>query len=166
MPRPPSLHKMIMARLELERLARRPAPLTERQRRWITGPLARAWHQWQASTAAEAPAAVRALYIAYNRTWRRWETVRAARTSGRPEDDPTLYALLPRCPAPCRALRCGARTRRGTPCKRIDLYASSRCSLHGGKSTGPRTPEGKARSALNGHCPKRHKQPPCEAEQC
>ena len=45
---------------------------------------------------------------------------------------------------------CGARTRRGTPCKRKDLYSSGRCKLHGGLSTGPRTAAGKARSAANG----------------
>ena len=45
---------------------------------------------------------------------------------------------------------CGARTRKGTPCKRKDIYRSGRCRLHGGLSTGPRTPEGKRRSALNG----------------
>jgi hypothetical protein len=50
-------------------------------------------------------------------------------------------------------LRCGAKTRAGHPCKRRDLYASGRCALHGGLSTGPRTAEGKARSALNGARP-------------
>jgi hypothetical protein len=35
-------------------------------------------------------------------------------------------------------LTCGAKTRAGTPCKRRDLYASGRCKLHGGMSTGPR----------------------------
>ena len=50
---------------------------------------------------------------------------------------------------------CGARTRRGTPCKRKDIYASGRCKLHGGLSTGPRTLEGKRKSALNGLKPKR-----------
>ena len=40
---------------------------------------------------------------------------------------------------------CGARTRRGTPCQRKAL-ANGRCPNHGGLSTGPRTPEGKARA--------------------
>jgi len=46
-------------------------------------------------------------------------------------------------------LRCGAKNRRGTPCKRVDIYASGRCKLHGGCSTGPTTPEGKARALRN-----------------
>lgn len=52
-------------------------------------------------------------------------------------------------------LTCGARTRKGTPCKRKDLYRKERCRLHGGLSTGPRTEAGKARSALNGNIPKK-----------
>ena len=46
-------------------------------------------------------------------------------------------------------LRCGAKTRAGTPCKRKDIYRSTRCRYHGGLSTGPRTEEGKKRSAAN-----------------
>ncbi|PXX97351.1 HGGxSTG domain-containing protein [Halomonas sp. LBP4] len=42
-------------------------------------------------------------------------------------------------PEECRDLRCGARTRAGTPCRRRDLYASGRCHLHGGPSTGPKS---------------------------
>ncbi|MDZ7697626.1 MAG: HGGxSTG domain-containing protein [Deltaproteobacteria bacterium] len=44
-----------------------------------------------------------------------------------------------------RALRCGAKTRKGTVCK-APAMANGRCRLHGGKSTGPKTPEGLARS--------------------
>ena len=48
-------------------------------------------------------------------------------------------------------LRCGASTKAtGNPCKRKDIYASGRCKLHGGLSTGPRTEEGKRKSAQNG----------------
>ncbi len=44
-------------------------------------------------------------------------------------------------------LRCGAKTRRGTPCQCKPIEGKRRCKLHGGKSTGPRTPEGRARLA-------------------
>ena len=42
--------------------------------------------------------------------------------------------------------RCLAKTRQGTPCQNPAIKNRSRCKLHGGLSTGPRTPEGKARS--------------------
>ncbi|MFP6758277.1 MAG: HGGxSTG domain-containing protein [Alphaproteobacteria bacterium] len=42
-------------------------------------------------------------------------------------------------------LRCGARTRSGGACQNPAIKGRSRCKLHGGRSTGPRTPEGKAR---------------------
>lgn len=48
--------------------------------------------------------------------------------------------------------RCGARTRAGASCqargyRRPDGTVSARCRMHGGASTGPRTPEGRARCA-------------------
>jgi hypothetical protein len=46
---------------------------------------------------------------------------------------------------PNKALRCGAKTRRGTSCK-APAMPNGRCRMHGGKSTGPRTPEGLERS--------------------
>jgi hypothetical protein len=42
--------------------------------------------------------------------------------------------------------RCLAKTRQGTPCQNPVVADRNRCRMHGGKSTGPRTPEGKARS--------------------
>ncbi|MCR9061933.1 MAG: helix-turn-helix domain-containing protein [Rhodobacteraceae bacterium] len=47
----------------------------------------------------------------------------------------------------CRRVVCGAKTRRGTPCRAKSEPGRRRCRFHGGKSTGPRTPEGKARVA-------------------
>lgn len=44
---------------------------------------------------------------------------------------------------------CGARTRKGTPCRRKDLYESGRCPLHGGLSTGPTSAAGKAKVTRN-----------------
>lgn len=46
---------------------------------------------------------------------------------------------------PMNAPRCGAKTRQGTPCK-APAMANGRCRMHGGKSTGPQTPEGLKRS--------------------
>jgi hypothetical protein len=47
---------------------------------------------------------------------------------------------------PDNAPRCGARTRSGAPCKGPAM-PNGRCRMHGGLSTGARTPEGKARCA-------------------
>ena len=46
---------------------------------------------------------------------------------------------------PSSAPRCGAKTRKGVSC-RAPAMANGRCRMHGGKSTGPRTPEGLQRS--------------------
>ena len=43
--------------------------------------------------------------------------------------------------------RCGAGTKAGTPCQRPAVKWTGRCTRHGGKSTGPRTEEGRARIA-------------------
>ncbi len=51
-----------------------------------------------------------------------------------------------RCGDPQSAPRCGARTRAATPC-RSPAMGNGRCRMHGGLSTGPRTPEGLARLA-------------------
>jgi len=40
---------------------------------------------------------------------------------------------------------CKARTRAGGRCRRFAMCGKKRCDMHGGKSTGPRTLEGKAR---------------------
>lgn len=60
-----------------------------------------------------------------------------------------LKPKMPPLPYELTDLRCEAKTRAGTPCKRKDIFLNGRCKLHGGLSTGPRTAEGKKRSALN-----------------
>lgn len=46
-----------------------------------------------------------------------------------------------------RRVRCGAKTRKGTPCRCKSEPGKKRCKYHGGMSTGARTPEGRARIA-------------------
>lgn len=46
-----------------------------------------------------------------------------------------------------RRVICGAKTRKGTACRNKSEPGKRRCKFHGGKSTGPRTPEGRARVA-------------------
>ena len=41
--------------------------------------------------------------------------------------------------------KCLAQTRRGTACQKNPIKGKTRCRLHGGLSTGPRTEQGKAR---------------------
>lgn len=66
-----------------------------------------------------------------------------------------LYVDYPEYPEDARGLICGAKTRAGTPCKRRDIQSNTRCKLHGGMSTGPKTLEGKKRSSMNGFIAKK-----------
>ena len=43
--------------------------------------------------------------------------------------------------------RCGAKTRRGTACQRPANKQNGRCRLHGGRSAGPKSAEGRAKIA-------------------
>ena len=43
--------------------------------------------------------------------------------------------------------QCGAKTRKGHPCPNRPEEGKHRCKFHGGKSTGPRTTEGRERIA-------------------
>ncbi len=54
-----------------------------------------------------------------------------------------LHLLVPDCLD--AAARCGAKTRRGTSCEAPAIKGRRRCRLHGGLSTGPKTPEGRER---------------------
>ncbi len=46
-----------------------------------------------------------------------------------------------------KRLICGAKTRKGAPCRNLSEPGRHRCKFHGGMSTGPRTQEGRARIA-------------------
>ena len=80
--------------------------------------------------------------------------VAAMRKSIREARDAIARRLLYRRGVPWReavaladeAIRCGAKTKAGTRCRRKGVPPSWRCVKHGGGSTGPRTPEGKARA--------------------
>lgn len=52
---------------------------------------------------------------------------------------------------PVKGEKCGATTRRGTPCQAPAVWwrSNGRCKLHGGLSTGAKTPEGRARALAN-----------------
>lgn len=50
-------------------------------------------------------------------------------------------------PARAHPVFCGARTRKGMPCKAKALPGKTRCRFHGGLSTGPKTSEGRERIA-------------------
>ena len=63
---------------------------------------------------------------------------------------PIVLPPLPDFPPECRNMICGGKGRRsGKPCQRRDLYLNGRCKWHGGLSTGPKTPGGRAKSLSN-----------------
>lgn len=52
--------------------------------------------------------------------------------------------------ASTKRVPCGGRRRRdGQPCEALSVPGKRRCRWHGGMSTGPKTPEGKARVTMN-----------------
>jgi hypothetical protein len=54
-------------------------------------------------------------------------------------------SLRQSAPAKEKGPLCSARTRSGAPCQCRAVDSRARCRLHGGLSTGPKTPEGRAR---------------------
>jgi hypothetical protein len=58
--------------------------------------------------------------------------------------EPVTYMLVAGGRIRCR--QCSAKSKRtGVHCRAAALKGKTKCAAHGGKSTGPRTPEGKAR---------------------
>ena len=56
---------------------------------------------------------------------------------------------VPRFPKYLRGLACGALKKNGQRCGMTTLCANGRCKFHGGRSTGPTSPEGRARALEN-----------------
>jgi hypothetical protein len=83
----------------------------------------------------------------------------AAPTSATPTDPAASHPPPPATTKPrgnpnlALAPRCGARTRAGCPCRSPAIHGKLRCRMHGGRSPGPRTPEGreKVRAARTIH---------------
>jgi hypothetical protein len=110
------------------------------------------WHVVAKETplSHDPQATLRALWRRHWRAYWQWSAEWERRGHPMPSEAPVFHAMKPTFPEVCRDLTCGAKTRRGTPCKRRDLYTSGRCRLYGGLSTGPTTAEGKATVAQNG----------------
>jgi hypothetical protein len=62
-------------------------------------------------------------------------------------DEERIY--VPDRPTYLHNLTCGARRQSGGPCQMTALFANGRCIWHGGKSTGPSTPDGKVTALAN-----------------
>jgi len=90
--------------------------------------------QWAAHAATLPDDDKRQLF----RQW--WAKASAAQAAGR---------YVRSCPHYLRGLTCGARKKDGTLCRSTTLCANGRCKFHGGASTGPRSPEGRARALEN-----------------
>jgi len=88
---------------------------------------------------------LKAYYINFNVMYAEW--LAHGDIHQRPKIEPLSADL--------KSLRCGAKTRAGVPCKQKAIYINGRCRWHGGLSTGPKTEEGKKRSAMNGFCEKK-----------
>ena len=78
------------------------------------------------------------------------DSIARARMTSEPMPDWLLRRMAMVKPAPARRVTCGARRHRdGQPCQAKSEPGKRRCRFHGGRSTGPRTPEGKARALAN-----------------
>ena len=75
--------------------------------------------------------------------------VRSAKTSA-PVPQPAQARMTSTPWQATRRVICGARRHRdGQPCQARSEPGKRRCRFHGGRSTGPKTPEGKARALAN-----------------
>lgn len=100
---------------------------------------------WRARTFIQAVEGVNAKQAAAILGRRKWTPLAPIYEIGASEATPRKKPMR----RPRLKQICGARNRRGEPCACKQLFRSGRCRYHGGLSTGPKTPEGKARVKLN-----------------
>ena len=72
---------------------------------------------------------------------------RVNRVNPLPQATKIMYEHHPMEEPTTKPRRCGAKTRSGASCAKYPIAGKRRCRNHGGMSTGPRTPEGRARIA-------------------
>lgn len=73
-----------------------------------------------------------------------------ARMTSEPLPDWLLRTMARPKTTPAKRVPCGAqRHRDGKPCQALSEPGKRRCRFHGGRSTGPKTPEGRARALAN-----------------
>ena len=74
-----------------------------------------------------------------------------ARSWGLSDPSPRVQQAQATAPSPDRQadrrVTCGAKTQTAVPCRLMSEPCKTRCKFHGGKSTGPKTQEGKTRIA-------------------
>lgn len=111
----------------------------------------RAVQYWEAKAALDCHAHA-VLRMAEALGWRIMRTTARARGGVLSNDEAELLVdVLLRMPKPLARrlmnyrVTCGAKTRKGTPCRAKSEPNRRRCRFHGGLSTGPRTAEGRER---------------------
>jgi hypothetical protein len=78
------------------------------------------------------------------------DTTRASDSGASPGISAHIAPVRARELGPQQRVPCGATRRRdGKPCQALSVPGKHRCKWHGGASTGPKTPEGRARSHAN-----------------
>jgi len=115
--------------------------------------LARQAEERPGSASATNSAVLDAILIQWAElTGNNYEEIEPPMSLGRTHSVETFPGSSMTLPATRNRLRvpCGAKRHRdGQPCQALSEPGKRRCRFHGGRSTGPRTPEGKARVAQN-----------------
>lgn len=132
------------------RLSRRLAGWSQRQLAARAGVHFQTVRYWEKRQGVIGGWAVRRFKEAFGAASMGWKAEPASKATRSPSNAidaarATLSGMaLHSLPKPFLA-QCGAKTRKGTPCRCRPIPGKRRCKFHGGLSTGPKTPEGKER---------------------